>query len=377
MSQTRTGTTPPAVTRPVLDYDGTIGELYALFLKNLLLTVVTLGFYRFWAITSTRRYLWSHTRFEGTRFTYTGTGKELFLGFLIAMGLLFLVVSLIIGLIVGLMMIHPLLAILAIFLIIPLYVLLFILFGAARYSAQRYRLSRTEWRGLRGGMTGSALAYGLALLLYTLGVIFTLYQLVPWMQVSLARRRINASQFGAASFHFEGRGGTLYPAWLATLAGLLLLMGLVGGVCSALTWDALEPLMKNQLTGWRRDSALVEIGLVFLAGFFVFSLLGGFVAIWYWTRTLRLIMGNTALDGLRFSSIATPGGMFRLLIGNGLILLLTAGLGLPVVLHRSMRFLASTARMSGQIDPATLAQSSLARPRTGEGWLQMLDPGII
>ncbi len=372
MSQAQTA--PP---RPILEYDGTIGELYGIFLKNLLLTIITLGFYRFWAITRLRRYLWSHTRFEGTRFAYTGTGKELFIGFLIAMGLLLLLFSLMIGLIVGLTMIHPFLAVLAVFLVIPLYVLLFVLFGAARYSAQRYRLSRTEWRGIRGGMTGSALRYGLAMLLYTLGVIFTLYQLVPWMQVGLARRRINTSQFGAIPFRFEARGATLYPIWLATIAGLLLLMALIGGVCSALTWDTLKPLMDNTLTGWRRDNALVEIVLVFMAGLFVFGLLGGLLGTWYWTRMIRLIMGNTTLDNLRFSSTVTPGGLFWFWVSNGLILLLTAGLGLPIALHRAMRFITQTTFMSGQINATALAQSRLTPPRTGEGWLQMLDPGIL
>lgn len=66
-------------------YDGRLGELYVLFIKNLLLTIITLGIYRFWAKTRVRRYLWSHTSLFGDRFEYTGTGKELFLGFLIAL----------------------------------------------------------------------------------------------------------------------------------------------------------------------------------------------------------------------------------------------------------------------------------------------------
>ena len=47
--------TPPAGTRPVFEYDGKISELFGVFLKNLMLTIITLGFYRFWAITRLRR----------------------------------------------------------------------------------------------------------------------------------------------------------------------------------------------------------------------------------------------------------------------------------------------------------------------------------
>ena len=55
---------------------------------NLLLTIVTLGIYRFWAKTRIRRYLWSQTEFLGDRFEYTGTGKELLIGFLIVFAFL-------------------------------------------------------------------------------------------------------------------------------------------------------------------------------------------------------------------------------------------------------------------------------------------------
>ena len=41
-----------------------------------------------------------------------------------------------------------------------LYLLFFLVVGNAMYRAQRYRLSRTEWRGIRGGLVGSPGAYG-------------------------------------------------------------------------------------------------------------------------------------------------------------------------------------------------------------------------
>ena len=90
MSQTSTTAATPGEARPVLAYDGKISGLYGIFLLNLLLTIITLGIYRFWAITRIRRYLWSHMRFEDTRLSYTGKGKEMFFGFLLAMLILIL-----------------------------------------------------------------------------------------------------------------------------------------------------------------------------------------------------------------------------------------------------------------------------------------------
>ena len=52
------------------------------------LELVTAGFYRFWLATDMRRHLWSRTSIEGDGFEYTGTAKELLLGFLFALAIL-------------------------------------------------------------------------------------------------------------------------------------------------------------------------------------------------------------------------------------------------------------------------------------------------
>ena len=59
-----------------LEYDGTIGGLYWIFLKNVVLGLLTLTIYRFWGKTNLRRYAWSHTSLQGERFEYTGRGSE-------------------------------------------------------------------------------------------------------------------------------------------------------------------------------------------------------------------------------------------------------------------------------------------------------------
>ncbi len=63
-----------------IEYVGTRGELMPIVLMNLLLTILTLGIYHFWAKTNIRKYLWDKTRFDGEPFEYTGTGGELFMG---------------------------------------------------------------------------------------------------------------------------------------------------------------------------------------------------------------------------------------------------------------------------------------------------------
>src|SRR5580658_3842900 len=83
------GPTSPAAAAPAetqLVYDGRSGELFVLWLKVLLLGVITLGIYsRFWGRTRIRRYFWNHVSLLGGRFEYEGTGGELFRRFLLAL----------------------------------------------------------------------------------------------------------------------------------------------------------------------------------------------------------------------------------------------------------------------------------------------------
>src|SRR5436309_231235 len=68
-----------------LTFHGSAGTLFGIHTVNILLTLVTLGFYRFWGKVKIRRYILSQTAFEGDRFGYHGTGKELLLGFVKAL----------------------------------------------------------------------------------------------------------------------------------------------------------------------------------------------------------------------------------------------------------------------------------------------------
>ena len=62
-------------------FEGNWQDFAKIALPNLLLTIVTLGVYRFWATTRERRYLWSRTRFVDENLEWAGTGMELFIGF--------------------------------------------------------------------------------------------------------------------------------------------------------------------------------------------------------------------------------------------------------------------------------------------------------
>ena len=207
-----------------VEYLGETGSLFRIALRNALLTLVTLGIYRFWARTRERKYMWSAIRADGSHLEYSGNGLEKFLGFLIAVAFLavylgvfqllltFLGYSLFeedpqLGLIPGLG-----------FSLAPLLVLPLIFY--AQYRARRYVLSRTRWRGIRFGAEKAAWRYvGIALWNLFLTVI-TLGILYPRMVFKLEEFRTNHSYYGDAKLHQGGRWPMLYKAAKQFFVGL-------------------------------------------------------------------------------------------------------------------------------------------------------------
>ena len=146
-------------------YTGAIGAFFWLNFRLGLLTLITLGLYRFWARTRVRRYMWSATSPGGDPFEYTGTGLEKLLGFLVAMVVLAVVLGIMQLLLfyAGMsvfsgyaneaeLQVQIAIAQLSLLALYPL-----ILF--ARYRARRYIMARTRWRGLRFGMESEAFGY--------------------------------------------------------------------------------------------------------------------------------------------------------------------------------------------------------------------------
>ena len=69
-------------------FSGKRSEFFSLVRRGAALEFVTLGFYRFWLLTDMRRHLWSNTVVDGDAAEYTGRGRELLIGFLVALAIL-------------------------------------------------------------------------------------------------------------------------------------------------------------------------------------------------------------------------------------------------------------------------------------------------
>ena len=70
-----------------LRFEGSGKEYFKIWIVNILLIIVTLGFYYPWAKVRTKRYFYANTLLQDRNFEYHATGKQLFWGFLISVAL--------------------------------------------------------------------------------------------------------------------------------------------------------------------------------------------------------------------------------------------------------------------------------------------------
>ncbi len=303
-----------------LQHHGQGGELFVIFIVNVLLKIVTLGIYHFWAKTKVRRYLWTHTSFDGERFEYTGKGSELFIGYLIVMGSFIGLGLLALAVIAGLHAVSPALAVLA---ALVIYTGVLSLIPMGMYMARRYMLSRTRFRSIRFSLSGSPFKYMLMFVGYGLLNLLCLGLLTPVMRNALYSFETNNMAFGSEPFKYDGKGGDLFMKWL-------------------LAWVLMLPTL-------------------------------GLISFWYMTAESRYRAEHTRLDPMRFSVEMTTWQLIWLVFSNMLLITFTLGLALPWVVIRNVRFMTTRLHPEGDLDYRAIAQSTAEVPRTGEGLVEAFD----
>lgn len=353
------GSTPERTTVAITT-DAAIGPLVGLILKNLALNIVTGGVYSFWAKTAVRRFLWGHTLIAGERLEYTGTGGELFKGFLVVL------VAVIFPLVVVINIVGPLAQTgdpLAIAAMAAVYLAIFYLYGVAIYRTLRYRLSRTRWRGIRFALPGGGWAFGALALGWSLAVVLTFALLHPVRRVRLWRAVVGKIQLGSQPFSFEGGAGPLYKAFLLVIGATAILFIAGGAVMVAMASNMHAGIEES------RDIAppflaLLPLLTVPLAG------------LYYWAAEMQYFFRCLGFQGVRFELAASRWQIVGLLLVNALILLLTFGIGHPLASLRTLRFVGAHLRTDGGADFAAVLQSVEPVPAAGEGLAEMMDVSV-
>jgi uncharacterized membrane protein YjgN (DUF898 family) len=315
-----------------VEFTGQRGPLFGLLAKNAVFNLLTLWIYRFWAKTWIRRYFWNNIRIDGDPLEYTGLPSELFIGFLIVLGILVPLGMAYEGV---RMVLESASEAAQSAVDIAYFLVIFVLIQVAFYRMWRYRLTRTTWRGIRFGLDGSTWRFlGLSVGWSLLSVV-TLGMAYPWMRVALLRYRIQHTRFGQTRFDFAGSGKALFGPFLLafglpvalTVAFLAANPDLGRAAVDSLAAGA-EPEFTNVEV---RAPALLTVWLAV-----------PFLYIWYRVREFRYMVGCTGFADVSFASAARSSRIIWMSV-----LTVVAIVGLAVVVFGGMFALAADGPMFG------------------------------
>lgn len=285
-----------------LSFHGKGGELFGIIIVNWLFTVFTLGLYYPWAKARMLQYIYGSVSMNDDRFEFHGTGNEMFRGFIKTI----LVFGLII---VGFVLLnyngYPLWALLV------LYVGFLAFVPLAMHGSYRYRMSRTSWRGIRGGYRGN--------------------------RTELYKKYFTWLFFTIVSFG-------IYSFWLAVnLRNYLLSNVRVGNMSLRSRADGGDYFALN------------------LKGYFLTIITFGIYSFWWYKELFNFYVNHLSLhkddQRIRFYSTATGGGFFGLMIVNLFIIIFTFGFGYAWAVTRTMDYVVSHIRLKGNIDLDTICQT--------------------
>jgi uncharacterized membrane protein YjgN (DUF898 family) len=309
-----------------LKFNGSGGALFGILIVNFLLTVITLGLYYPWAKAKRMKYMYAETELDGSRFTFHGTGPEMFKGFIKAIGILILIYAVFFMSILSgnavLRIVGVLFFIFVIFLIGPL----------AIHGSMKYRMSRTSWRSIHFGYRGDRKEL---VIMYLKGVflsLITLYIYLAWFACDLRRYIIGNIRFGSISFKYVGKGGDLF---LMNLKGIFLSI-LTLGIYSF--W-------------WFRDMMK------------------------FYVDNIKIVKYETEYN-IKFNGSA--GDIFILFLINYFLVIFTLGIAIPWVMVRNVKFIYENSMIDGEFDTSNIQQTEADyKDATGEDMLDMLDLNII
>jgi uncharacterized membrane protein YjgN (DUF898 family) len=301
-------------------FHGSGGELFLLYLKVILLSIVTLGIYSFWGRTQLRQFFAENSRFDNVAFAYNGTGFELFTGWLKALGVVavlfcqvFLFMLLLgekLGLVVG---------------GIVFYVVMFCFIPLAMVGAWRYRTSRTSLRGIRFSFRGDFVSF---LKIYVPGALLTLITFgiyTPIFLNNIRRFYCRNAHYGNAPFHYDGEGRDLLVPWIICLVATPFTLGVSMVYFNVLRFN------------------------------------------YQWN--------HTSFQGARFVANVQFVDYLVLVVTNALLAFATLGIATPWVILRVLRFQLERVTLQGDVHMERIMQEFIDASPVGEGITTFLDTG--
>ena len=308
---------PNNVSAHKLTYSANTGQVLAILMRNVLFNIITLGIYNFWGKTRLRKFLLSQLSLNGESFVYLGNGKELCKGFF----KIILIVSLPI---IILTVIGNALSMAEVMQNIVSFIVI-ILIVCGKFLAMRYRMSRTTWHGIRFRMSGKVMKYALTVSYCWLMKCISFGLLIPSMDIKRLTYLSDNSYYGSLKFDCQMAKDGLFKVNLITL--------------------------------------LLAIPTV------------GLSRCWYNAALLNNYFAGLSIGGVSMKSSFTGGALAKFYLLNMLIIMLTLGIGMPLIAHRKMAFMAPNIWFEGDIASLKAQQSAEILAKSGEGLESVLGDG--
>ena len=228
-----------------------------------------------------------------------------------------------------------------------------LLYVFAVYYARRYRLTRTQWHGIRGNLVGFSLDYLKLNVGYLLLTLVTLGVAYPYYRIATRRYLLDHTWFGDQKFSCTARARSLIGRWLIFLVVWLAFMG----VFAFQVWDLVLAYQGGLSSPIRGTGAPPFAWLLFLA----IPVLGC-LFISYRTAEFRVLADSVTLQNVRVSSNLSAGRMllFALKLCGAAALWLIAAVFLGIIammaltpiLQASLHGFGTAAVLSGgQVSP--------------------------
>jgi uncharacterized membrane protein YjgN (DUF898 family) len=247
------------------------------------------------------------------------------------------------------------------------YIALLYLGGFAAFRALRYRLSRTWWRGIRGGSDEPGWNYGGEYLGRIVVTAITYFIVWPWAATRLWNSRWNQMSFGPLQFQASMTAVGLKRRWAAVylvpiaLLFVLMIPAMVLGFWAGSSGDPENPTLPA-----------IFIGLALL----LYLAIPLMTLHWY-AKFYRMAADDLTLGRLGFSFSARTRDWLGLFLGNIGLAIITLGLGIMFWGYRNWAFMVRHLDMHGEINVSELTQSTTHAPGEAEGLADAFDIGAI
>jgi uncharacterized membrane protein YjgN (DUF898 family) len=313
-----------------LEFTGSSGEYFRIWIVNVMLSIVTLGIYAAWAKVRTRQYFYANTRLGGHAFEYHGNPISILKG----------------NLVIGVLAILYVYSQTALPLLTPVLALLgFVALPFLIHQSLRFMASNSSYRNIRFRFHGTVGDSYTNHMLRPILTNVTLGFMAPAMLKGQREYLFDNVAYGNSRARFNG-DYSVFSSIFWRAVGLSLAMMVAVGILMAL-------MIPSMMAGGGLQRGNPMAGMFFIVPIYAVMFFGGtLIQTYMQVNLVNHCWNNTSVDGrrLRFVSSLDAMTMIKLRITNMLAIGLTLGLASPWAKVRYVQYVISGLSVFGEDD---------------------------